>query len=258
MDILVSCNSFQFTNSFYTINENNYKFIYKIFGLTSVVVFVPYGFYDIDTLITKLNTLLINIFTFSYDSISYRITIKHNTNLNFILLDDGTNNNIYEILGIDDIGFTTYTTSYICPYLFNLMSVQVLHICIPNISIKSISLRDTVKYNIIASILVTSQFGSVQTYVSNSLFEYLINDDVIPFINILILDQDFNPVNFNNIDWFLNLSFKYIYKKELKLIKSLEEFQREFKHPVNEETTMEEELLNEENKNYYNSIINNI
>ena len=130
MDILVSCNSFQFTNSFYTINENNYKFIYKIFGLSSVVVSVPYGFYDIDTLITKLNTLLINIFTFSYDSISYKITIKHNTNLNFILLDDGTNNNIYEILGIDDIGFSTYTTTYICPYLFNLMSVQVLHVCI--------------------------------------------------------------------------------------------------------------------------------
>jgi hypothetical protein len=95
----------------------------------------------------------------------------------------------------------------------------------------------------------------VQTYLSNSFFEYLINDDVIPFINVLILDQDFNPVNFNNIDWFLNLSFKYIYKKELKLMKSLEEFQRDFKHP---ETTMEEELLNEENKNYYNSIINNI
>ena len=31
MDILVSCNSFQFTNSFYTVNENNYKYIYKIY-----------------------------------------------------------------------------------------------------------------------------------------------------------------------------------------------------------------------------------
>ena len=258
MDILVSCNSFQFTNSFYTINENNYKFIYKILNSSAVTVNITYGYYDIDSLILKLNTLLTGVFTFSYNSLTYKITISHVTNLTFILLDDGTNKNIYEILGIDDIGFTTYTNSYICPYLFNLMSVQVLHICTQNINIKSVSLKNTTKYNIIASILVSSQFGSVQFYSSNNFFEYLINDDVISFINIVILDQDFNAVNFNNIDWFLNLSFKFIYKKSLNIPLSLEQFQKEYKHPDNEETTMEEDILIEENRNYFNSLINNI
>ena len=257
MDILVSCNSFQFTNSFYTINENNYKFIYKIYGSTPVIILIPFGFYDIDSLILKLNTLLSGIFIFSYNFLTYKITITHYSGLTFILLDDGTNKNIYEILGIDDNGFTTYTNNYICPYIFNLISIQVLHICIPNINIKSISLKDTIKYNIIASILVTSQFGQVQTYFQNNIFEYLINDNMISFINVQILNQDFNPVNFNNIDWFLNLSFKFIYKKSLNIPLSLEQFQKEYKHPDNEETTMEEELMNEENRNYFNSIINN-
>jgi hypothetical protein len=156
------------------------------------------------------------------------------------------------------LGFSTYTNSYTGLYLFNLMSVQVLHICIPNVNIKSICLKDTTKYNIIASILITSQFGCVQTYISNNSFEYLINDDVIPFINVIILDQDFNEVNFNNIDWFLNLSFKFIYKKALTIPVSLEQYQNEYTHPAQEETTMEEEMLNEENRNYFNSIINNI
>ena len=170
MDILVSCNSFQFTNSLYTINENNCKFIYKILNSSAVTVNITYGYYDIDSLILKLNTLLTGIFTFSYNSLTYKITISHVTNLTFILVDDGFNNNIYEILGIDDVGFSNYTSSYICPYLFNLMSVQVLHICTPNINIKSVSLKNTTKYNIIASILVSSQFGSVQFYSSNNFF----------------------------------------------------------------------------------------
>lgn len=258
MDILCSCNSFQFTNSFYTVNENNYKFIYKILNNSSVSISIPYGYYDIDSLLIKLNTLLTNVFIFSYDSLTFKINITHKTNLTFILLDDGFNNNIYELLGIHDEGFSIYTNSYTSPYILNLMSVQVLHICIPNINIKSISLKNTQKYNIIASVLVYAQFGSVQIYNYNNSFEYLINDSIIPFINVLILDQDMNPINFNNIDWFLNLSFKFIYKKELSLPKTLLQYNNEIKHDVKEEINMEEELILEEKRNYLKEIINNI
>lgn len=249
MDILIACESFQFTNSFYTINENNYKFIYKILNADAVTVSVPYGYYDIDSLILKLNTLLTGIFTFSYNNLTYKTTITHNTGLSFILLDDGNNTNIYEVLGIEDGGYTTYSSSYTSPYILNLISVQVLHVCIPNINIKSISLKNTTKYNIIASIQIVSQFGSVQTFLNTSNFAYKITDDVIPFINVIILDQDFNPVNFNNIDWFLNLSFKFIYRKELQLPKTLEQYNQDF--------TARQELMAEEERNYYNSLQRN-
>jgi len=249
MDILIACESFQFTNSFYTINETNYKFIYKLLNGSAETVSVPYGYYDIDSLILKLNNLLTGIFTFSYNSLTYKTTITHNTGSQFILLDDGNNTNIYETLGIDDSGYTTYSSSYTSPYLLNLISVKVIHICIPNINIKSISLKNTKKYNIIASIQVVSQFGSVQTYFNTSNFAYKIGDDVIPFVNVIILNQDFNPVNFNNIDWFLNLSFKFIYRKELQLPTSLQDYQQDF--------TAKQELLAEEQRNYLNSLQNN-
>ena len=73
-------------------------------------------------------------------------------NLNFIILDDGTNQNIYELLGFNDIGFVSYTTDGLCisPSIFNMISVQVLHICLANVNLKSISLKNTSKYNIIA------------------------------------------------------------------------------------------------------------
>jgi len=75
MDILINCESFQFTNSFYTINETNYKFIYKIVNSIAVIISVPFGYYDIDGLIAKLNTLLTGIFTFSYNNLTYKTTI---------------------------------------------------------------------------------------------------------------------------------------------------------------------------------------
>jgi len=162
-------------------------------------------------------------------------------------LDDGKNTNCYEILGISDAGYSTYVSSYTSPYLFNLMSVQVLHICLPNINIKSVSLKNTAKYNIIASIQIISQFGSVQTFLNPSNFSYKISDDVIPFVNVIILDQDMNPVNFNNIDWYLNLSFKFAYKKELEKPKTLEQY--------HEGLSAIQELQTEEERNYINSIL---
>ena len=56
--------------------------------------------------------------------------------------------------------------------------------------------------------------------------------DTVLFIHIVIFDQDFNAVNFNNIEWFLNLSFQFIYKKSLNIPLSVEQFQKEFRFPA--------------------------
>jgi len=65
-----------------------------------------------------------------------------------------------------------------------------------------------------------------------------------------------NPVNFNNIDWFLNLSFKFIYKKDLIIPKTLEQYSNE--QNQQQQTTAVQDLIIEENENYLKDIINNI
>ena len=96
-----------------------------------------------------------------------------------------------------------------------------------------------VKYNIIGSVQVTSSPGEVQTYNSN--FKNRIHADPITFISIAIYNQDFNVVNFNSIDWFLNLSFSFIYKKKLELPQYLSSY--------NTETNMSYYIQEEENRN---------
>ena len=183
LNVLMSCDSFQFTNTFYTINQYN-RYLYYLnqgtFNINSITI--PLGNYTISGLISTLNSLSTGIFTFSYNSTSYKITITSATSTQFKLVDlDAQYNNVYEILGFDDYGTLTYNTTFTGPYLYNLISVQVLHICVPNINLENIYVRNTKKYNILASIHITSSFGAVQTWFNQSNFKYTINDPSITF-----------------------------------------------------------------------------
>jgi len=257
MDILVSCDSFQFTNSLYMINEYNRYFYYNIQGSSAVGgLILALGNYNIDTLITELNELAVNNFTFTYNPSTYKITITHKQGLLFKLVDkDLKYNNIYENLGFDDYGTNSYASSFTSPYLYNLISTQVLHICANNINLDNLYLRNTKRYNILASIHITSIFGDTQTYFNNTGFKYKINDPTLTFLNLEILDQDMNPVDFNNIDWFCNLCFQYIYKKDLKLNSTLEQYNQS-NEDINQ--TMEEIIRENQQEEVMNDLENEL
>lgn len=227
IDMLVSCNSFQFTNSFYTVNEYNCYFYYQRPDLIKNTVFIPLGNYNIDSLIAKLNSLVTGIFNFSYNPVTSKITISSIGGTSFKLIDiDGRYNNIYENLGFDDWGTTSFNTSFTSPYLYNLITTQVLHVCVNNLELENVFLRNSPRHNILASIHITSIFGDTQTYFNTTNYKYKINDPTITFLNIVVLDQDFNIVNFQNIDWFINIAFHYTTKKDLKLSGTLEDHQQ--------------------------------
>jgi hypothetical protein len=122
--------------------------------------------------------------------------------------------NCYEVLGFDSFGTSqnnTLQAVWVAPYPFNMISTQILHITIPNLTLNSVGL----KYSVIDSILVYSAPGEVQCHTDPGNFKFKIADQSISLINIQILNQDFNEVDFNNIDWFMCLSFSFIYKKDL-------------------------------------------
>ena len=210
MDVLVSLHSFSFTNSFYNINTNNNNFYYTVDNVHTISTSIPIGNYDIDSLITELNGLFINTLVFTYSIKTLKITITSSTPFRLVT---GTKN-IYEVLGFDDvIPYTTLTTTYTSPHLFNMIGIQCLNICINNLNMKSISVKNSVKYNIIDNILVTSVPGEVQHYCNHDNFRYVISDESIDFLNISILDQEFRMIDFNNIDWFIAIKFEFMYKK---------------------------------------------
>lgn len=246
MDMLVSLDSFQFTNSFYTINENNRYFYYSYdSGSTFFVFTLTLGNYDIDSLLAYLNSLMTGFFIFTYNTSTLKITITSSDSRVFRLIGK-TSFNCFEILGFDSGGTSSDVTSCTSPYIFNLMSTQVLHITSPNININSVSVKNTRKYNILGSIHVVCASGETQTHTNTNMFKYKISDNTIPFINICIYDQDFNTVNFNNIDWYLNLTFSFVYKKAL----IMPEYLNNIGYNEGATTVLEEE----QTRNLYNYI----
>ena len=173
IEMLVSLKSFSFTNSFYTIDDNNKWF----YCTTSTVEYTAFelakGVYTIEQLITYLNsTLLNNFFTFSYSSQTFLITITGVNNIQFSLL--AGSNNCYEVLGFDDDGTDILIddrTTWTGKYPFNMISTQILHITLPNLSLNSVGLKNSSNYNIIDSIQVVSSPGEVQMYIDANNFK---------------------------------------------------------------------------------------
>jgi hypothetical protein len=218
MDILVALESFNFTNSFYTVNNNNrYFFIsYNPTGYPYITITLDKGNYDIDTLVTALNTKMQPYaFTVTYSSKTMKLTFESAENFRFV---NPLSNilNAYEMMGFDDSGSTELSVTATSPYVVNLMSIQVLHVVAPNLNVAAVGVKNKTKYNILGSIHIDSAAGESQSWQNTSGFKYKVNDNVINFMNVLIYDQDFNLVDFNGIDWFLSLSFQPIYRPELR------------------------------------------
>jgi hypothetical protein len=112
-----------------------------------------------------------------------------------------------------------------------------------------VGVKNKRKYNILDSIHVNCAKGETETYYNLSNFQYKINDLVIPYLNIVIYDQDFNIVDFNNIDWYINITISFSYSNELIIPPSLIT-------NVDSGKTAREILIEEEKRNIYNFIDN--
>jgi hypothetical protein len=209
MEILMKIDSFQFTNSFYTIDINNRFFYYTISGIKYTLT-IPIGFYTIDDLIVILNSLT-TLFVFSWDYYKYTTTITSTSSFN---ITSGINN-IYNILGFDSFGTIGYATSFTSPYLFNTMNVQQLKVCIPNINLQSIEKKTDRRDNILYGVRVSVGAGEIQNFYNTNDFMYKLSENTISFLNIQILDQNDRFVLFNGIEWYLSINISFQYKKDL-------------------------------------------
>ena len=251
MDLLVSLESFNFTNSFYTVNDNN-NILYYSFdntGLPYTTIAITKGNYDIDTLTQYLNTAMGGDgFTVTYNPVTMKLQF-YNAAASFRFVNPKKNTlNAYEMLGFDDDGTLNKYTTQVSPYVVNLMTTQVLHIVCPNLNIASIGLKNKPKMNILASVHINCMTGESQTYYNTSGFKYKLGDDTINFLNVVVYDQDFNLVDFNGVDWFINISFLPIYTPEFRQSSYLED------EP--EGLTYEHFLREEEDRNFMRELAN--
>ena len=204
-------------NNVLTIKDNTTNITY-LFQLTN-------GNYNATTLIQEIiSQMLLQ----SYPSIPSINFNKSNGKLSFLFLQSTTiltqNSTIKDILGL---GTTSLTGTFIeCPYPLNLLGVKLLNITSSTLAVSSFSSVNNSNLSILASVPIDQAFFNMVSYVNQSdLQKYELTTDYVNSIDLQILDEAGNYIDFNNSDWSITLGISIerveIQKQNTDLYKSL-------------------------------------
>jgi len=215
VDAYIQLNSFKFINAFYNISSTNNIFYYSVSTMGIEIIDehsieIPIGNYNLTSLLDFLNGELLGYITITYSSSTFKLTFTADSGT--LMLRDGVNNCL-RVLGFNNTD-TIESNILISPNLINLSGIQLLYIALTNFSIASNSSKDSIVNNILESVNIEVSTGTTQSFTTSSHHKYKIIDSSINKIDIDIYDENNELVDFNNTDFYLNMSFIFVYKME--------------------------------------------
>ena len=187
--------------SYYLINSTNNKLIMNNISYTLIN-----GNYTTTSLMTMILNLIPSTFSMSFDSSTGKFTLT-NSAANFNI---NSNTTCYSILGL--VAKTLYSStsqSFTFPEPANLYGIH-------RIKIKSNILHtrnfdsNSGSGNILTTIGVNSGLTSVLCFNNTTNFRNIISNDVIDNIDIQMVDENDNLLDFNGLDWFLTIQLDTI------------------------------------------------
>jgi len=196
--------------SFYVINYTNNKLI-----VNNITIVVPVGNYNALSLLEIVNELFseygLTNFTLSFNSTNGKYTLTANVSFSISSLST-----ISSVLGLDEYTyngiFDTSTSKYVLemPYLANTSGSKNIFIR-TNIITSNLNVVNK-DPNIIKSIPVdVPPFGIIQ-YKNYQGTETLVKNREMNNLEIELLDDNGNYINFNNVEWAICLEIKSIYQ----------------------------------------------
>ena len=188
--------------SFYTINYTNSYFKYKLDTGPILTQQVPVGNYNANSLISALLTLINDA---NFQIIINKVTgvIQFHHNKTFIIYTDNTYS-IGKVLGFD------LNTSYVSTELplYTLTAIYPLNLL--GIKKINISSQNLITNNFSSAIGTTSLINSISVdqppfglivYQNTGSTKFTLSNTDINKIDLQLFDEDFNYINFNNINW---------------------------------------------------------
>ena len=188
--------------SFYTINSSNNTLIYVISGITYTIT-IPAGNYNATNLITALNTGLTNngsLIVVSINKLTGILTFTGGSTIFTVL----TRSLIAKTLGLPNPTMTTTTLTGTYP--LNLLGIKNISIKSSKLSLSGYSSTTLGYSSTLATIPVDSASFNLISYVSNNdLNKHIIKVLHLDAIDIQIMDENDNLIDFNNLDWTITL-----------------------------------------------------
>jgi hypothetical protein len=205
--------------SFYTINYSNSFFKYKLGTGSILTKQIPVGNYNANTLITALKTLINDVnFTITINKITGVLIFFYNQT--FTIYTDNT----YSIAKI--LGFNL-NTSYVSAEtpLYTLTALYPLNLL--GIKKINISSQTLITNNFTSGIGTTSLITSISVdqppfglivYQNTGSTKFTLSKTDIHKIDLQLFDEDFNYINFNNINWSILFCLHLTYRMPIPQI----------------------------------------
>ena len=211
VDAYLQLNSFKFTNAFYNINTGNNIFYYSLSSNinATLTIQIPIGQYTISNLISTLNTSLNSNIVLTYSNTTFKITF---TSSAYTFIIRSGSNNCLNVLGFSSA--TSQSNNTKSTKLINLSGVQVIYLSLSNIKLSSNASKSSTTNNILESINVDSMIGNTQSFYNMTNTRYKISDNYLNFIDVKLYDEYNRLLDFNNVDWYLNISVIFLYKMQ--------------------------------------------
>lgn len=187
--------------SFYIINEYNYKLV-----LSTGTINFPYGNYNANTFMQMLQPLLPVNMSIIFDTFTGKFTLNYNQS--FSVLSSST---CSKLMGfIKSIVLTSSSNKIVFTYPANFLGTKNLYIKTPNLLIENYN-TNTKDYSTLLSLPVgVSPFGIINYDNVSSSKNVIKNTNGTDTLDVLIVDDDNNPVDFNNIDWSITLELESV------------------------------------------------
>ena len=195
--------------SFYVINEYNNQFRFKLDTDPITTVAIPFGNYNSTTLISELDTALNDAnFSITISKLTGKLSFSHNKA--YIIYNDFLFS-IGSVLGFNpntinnSVGVSNPFT-LTAPNLLNLLGVKKINIVSNELNTINFS-SEVGSLSLLSSIAVDQPSYGLIIYENKSGIKHNLKVKDINKVDIQLLDENHNLVNFNNIDWSMLFCF---------------------------------------------------
>ena len=206
-EINVSIQTAEIPSSFYTIDDINNTLIYQINNGVITTLEIIEGNYNITDLIIYLHAQ--TDLTFVYNNKTNRITVSHASNLDFIIYNTST---CQELIGFSTkLNHISSSGSLISDSCVNLFPIKTLNVISNNFITNNITSNDTNNASMLLSIPNNSPAYSI-IYYSNQFNTSTKVESIDNFTNlhIKLCDQQNRVIDLNGLNWSLTMQLNIV------------------------------------------------
>lgn len=207
----VSITHAEVPNSFYLINQYN-----NTININNVNYFLPFGNYNVNTIISSLLLILPNTFSLTFNSVYQKIIVL-NTDPFTIYYNLSTINRVMGLSRTENmVGlFVIDIYAVELPNVVNFLPTARLNFRCDSLHLENFHINDG-SSDVLLSLQNNATTNGIITYVNNDGLKFHVDLEMVNELHIRLTDDSNRLLDMNGVSWFLTLRVDYEYKIKIE------------------------------------------